>query len=107
MKIPAHKEAIVGVFREYEEEVIKPRNVLAHARGEKEGRRVVFKSAGLVFDFEKMKELRGKLIKHDDNLSDLHAELLLIKAESEAAVAEKPSTIPVATSVPEPKKGST
>ena len=66
----------------------------------------MFKSAGLVFDFEKMKELRGKLIKHDDN-ADLHAELLLIKAESEAAVAEKPSTIPVATSVPEPKKGST
>ena len=46
VKIPAHKEAIVGVFREYEEELIKPRNVLAHASSEKEGRRVCSRVRG-------------------------------------------------------------
>ena len=55
----------------YDEEVIKPRNTLGHARAIKVGDKLTFKGSTLVFDKQQMSLLRQNLIAHQTNISDL------------------------------------
>lgn len=69
-----HFNSLRDTFGKYEEEVIKPRNALAHARTEKDSDgRITFKHEDLAdLDHDKMKDLRSKLILHEENLIVLY-----------------------------------
>lgn len=71
---------LLEILDRYSDEVLEPRNILAHARAERKGKKVHFQGDGLILDEREMSKLRRNLIDHETNIHDL---LKLIKRSTE------------------------
>ena len=64
---------ILEIIKSYDEQVIQPRNSLAHAKPIIENGKLVFKVNEKIFDENDFQSLRQNLLTHRDNFTDLKA----------------------------------
>lgn len=64
---------IFEIIKSYEEQVIQPRNSLAHAKPVIENGKLIFKVNEKIFDENEFQSLRQNLLTHRDNFTDLKA----------------------------------
>ncbi|MBV1775076.1 response regulator [Burkholderiaceae bacterium DAT-1] len=63
--------ALLATLGKYDNEVIDPRNALAHARPVEQGGKITFKGRSIEFDDEAFRKLRQDLLAHGDALNDI------------------------------------
>jgi len=67
--IDAQHRAASALLAQFEEQIITPRNDLAHAKADGSKARPTLTRGGRTYDWQRFSELRGRLMEHHDNLS--------------------------------------
>lgn len=62
---------ILDKLKAYHQEIIEPRNALAHAKAIEEAGKITFKGRDMSFDDDSLLVLRRNMLAHGDNLSDI------------------------------------
>lgn len=66
--IDAQHRAATALLAKFEEQIITPRNDLAHAKADGSKAKPTLTRSGRTYDWQKFSELRGHLMEHQDNL---------------------------------------
>ncbi|TAI97898.1 response regulator [Pectobacterium versatile] len=67
---------LMSTFTKYEEQVIRPRNILAHAVAVEESGKIYFKNKDISLGEEEFRILRQNLLSHSDALNDIKQAIL-------------------------------